>query len=289
MTSRRICDIIKNAKKQQKGEKMKKERVDLLIIDPQNDFSHPNGSLFVKNADMDMCRLSKMIERLGNKIQNINITLDAHHQICISHPLYWTNSKNEHPNPFTIIEIDDVRTGKWRPIYSTFHRRTLDYVESLEKNGRYKLCIWPEHCLIGSWGQNVVNDLYFYLTQWEKKNRINVNYFVKGTNPFTEHYSPFQADVPDPNDISTQLNRPLIQLIEEGDIILFAGEAKSHCCANAAFDLVKNFSNPDYIKKIYFLEDAMSPVTGFENLGDNFFNEMCKLGANFTTTDKFQI
>jgi len=34
--------------------------VHLLIIDPQNDFSNPQGSLFVPGADDDMKRLATM-------------------------------------------------------------------------------------------------------------------------------------------------------------------------------------------------------------------------------------
>ena len=38
------------------------ESINLMIIDPQNDFCLKNGSLSVPGADKDMERLAKMIE-----------------------------------------------------------------------------------------------------------------------------------------------------------------------------------------------------------------------------------
>jgi nicotinamidase/pyrazinamidase len=116
-----------------------------------------------------------------------------------------------------------------------------------------------------------------------------VEYVTKGSNPHTEHYSGLLADVPDPSDITTQLNKNLIDTLESVDIILVAGEASSHCVANSIRDLISNFQNFDCAKKIVILEDAMSPVGGFENLTTDFFNEMKSKGVSFSTTDKFLI
>ena len=48
--------------------------VQLLTIDPQNDFCDPNGSLFVQGANDDMKRLSAMINRLVGKLDDIHVT-----------------------------------------------------------------------------------------------------------------------------------------------------------------------------------------------------------------------
>jgi len=42
------------------------KKIDLLIIDPQLDFCSPKGSLFVPNADKDMSRLAKMVNKREN-------------------------------------------------------------------------------------------------------------------------------------------------------------------------------------------------------------------------------
>ena len=61
----------------------------LLIIDPQNDFCSPEGSLFVKGAEEDCRSIKKVLENLDKKIDSIIITMDMHHFYDISHPGFW--------------------------------------------------------------------------------------------------------------------------------------------------------------------------------------------------------
>ena len=110
------------------------------------------------------------------------------------------------------------------------YRRALTYVQTLAKNGRYPLCIWPPHCLIGSPGHAVMPELFAALLDWEQRFAL-VDYVTKGSNIWTEHYSAVQADVPDPADPGTQINTALIQTLLKADMIAVAGEAGSHCLA----------------------------------------------------------
>ena len=66
--------------------------VHLLVIDPQNDFCDPNGSLFVPGADEDMKRLGGFIERVKDKLNDIHVTLDCHRKVDIAHPIWWRDS-----------------------------------------------------------------------------------------------------------------------------------------------------------------------------------------------------
>ena len=125
------------------------------------------------------------------------------------------------------------------------------------------------------------------LSEWESNSFALVDYVTKGSNIKTEHYSAIQADVPDPQDPSTQLNIGFIQTLESVDQIVIAGQASSHCVANTVRDIVNNFGDPSYAKKITLLTDAMSPVTGFEQFETDFFDDMKKLGVNFSTTEDF--
>jgi nicotinamidase-related amidase len=50
------------------------------------------------------------------------------------------------------------------------------------------MCIWPEHCLIGSPGHCVVPVLNAALQQWAGNKMRTVNYIMKGTNCMTEMY-----------------------------------------------------------------------------------------------------
>jgi len=263
-------------------------KIDLLVIDPQTDFCQPGGALYVTNAENDMSRLAAMIARLGTKINRIHVTLDSHHFIDIAHPQWWKDSKGTAPAPFTIISAQEVESGVWQTRQPGAAKRSLDYLKDLEKSGRYPLCIWPPHCLIGSQGHTVFPELFNALVEWEKNYRM-VDYVTKGSNPFTEHYSAISAEVPDPNDPTTQLNVDLIKTIEEADMLVVAGEAGSHCVANTMRDIRAAYGNDDKMKRVVLLEDAMSPVPGFEKLQAEFFDEMKLAGVQFSTTKQFLI
>lgn len=263
--------------------------IQLVVIDPQNDFCDPKGTLFVPGADQDMkVRLPKMVKRLLGKIDEIHVTLDSHHKFDIAHPMYWKDSAGKHPGPFTCISAQDVEQGKWTTSVPSLYKRSLEYVRTLAKNARYPLVIWPEHCLIGSWGAGVVPELFEQLKAWEDQVAM-VNYITKGSNPYTEHYSGVCADVPDPKDPTTHINKDWIDILQNADIIAIAGEASSHCIANTVRDICTNFTDPKYAQKMVILEDAMSAVPSFEKLADDFFNDMKAKGVQFAKTTDFLI
>ena len=260
------------------------QSVHLVVIDPQVDFCHPAGALYVTGADEDMRRLSGMVERLAPKLDDIHVTLDSHRLIDVAHPITWKDSRGRHPDPFTIITAEDVAEGRWTPALPSLYRRLLDYVRALEANGRYPLCIWPPHCLIGSPGHSVTPDLRQALLGWERQRFAMVDYVTKGSNPWTEHYSAVVADVPDPADPGTQINTRFIQTLTEADVVLIAGEAGSHCLANTVRDIANNFGDDSYVSRLVLLEDATSPVPGFEKFQTDFIREMKSRGMQITTT-----
>lgn len=256
--------------------------VQLLIIDPQNDFCNPKGSLFVNGADQDMKRLAEFVIAKKDKLDDIHVTLDSHHLVDIAHPIFWMDSKGVNPAPFTIITSQDVFGGAWRTTNPQAMDRATKYVKALEANGRYPLCIWPPHCLIGSWGYIVNDELYKALAEWEKDFAM-VAYVTKGSNFWTEHYSAVQADVPDPEDPGTQLNQKLIKDLTDADMILLAGEARDYCLANTVRDIANNFGD-DNIKKMYLLQDCTSDVGNPAGIGEDFVKEMTGRGMNLTDT-----
>lgn len=260
-----------------------KRNIHLITIDAQNDFCDKNGALFVGGADADMARLASFITKNQKRISEVHATLDSHQVIHIAHPIFWTNSKGQNPNPFTLISADDVKNGVWRAYNPKWQGRAQDYVDKLKANGRYVLCIWPPHCLIGTWGHSLVPALANALTTWERETFNRVNFVAKGSNLFTEHYSAVQADVPDDQDPSTGLNTGLIDTLAQADEILITGEALSHCTANSIRDVAKNFGDEN-IKKFTLLTDTSSSVPGFEKLGSDFIVDMSKRGMQLTTT-----
>jgi nicotinamidase-related amidase len=125
------------------------------------------------------------------------------------------------------------------------------------------------------------------LQQWEQQRFAMVDYVTKGSNPWTEHYSAVCADVPDPADPGTQINTRFIQTLAEADIVVIAGEAGSHCLANTVRDVADSFGDDATIKRLVLLEDATSPVPGFERLQAEFIREMRGRGMQVTTTRDF--
>jgi nicotinamidase-related amidase len=260
-----------------------------LTIDPQNDFCIANGpggekgALVVGGAADDMKRLAKFIIKNITRIDEIDCTLDSHQSVHIAHPIFWRNSKGEHPTPFTVITSDDVRNGVWSATYAPFQKRAQKYVDTLAANKRYALVIWPPHCIIGSWGASIVPEVSDALINWEITKFNRVNYVPKGSNFFTEHYSGVKADVEDPGDPMTKLNTRLIDALAKSDEILTTGEALSHCVASTVRDIADEFG-VDNIKKITLLRDTTSSVTGFEKLGNDFITDMVAKGMKVTDT-----
>lgn len=254
------------------------EKIHLVVIDPQYDFCDPEGALFVPGATDDVERLAGMVDRLGEAILEIHCTLDSHHLIHIAHPAWWKDRLGRHPEPFTILNVEALETGEWSVSWPEASSRSLEYVRKLYSNGRYPLCIWPVHCLIGGCGATVMPSLFQAFQRWEAERHALVDFVAKGSNPWTEHYSAVQADVPDPTDPSTMLNKKFIQTLEEADLILLSGEAGSHCLANTVRDVADHFASKSYVEKMVLIEDATSPVPGFEAQQESFVREMTARG-----------
>jgi len=264
-------------------------KLGLFIIDPQNDFVDPNGSLYVPGAENDMSRLAKMIARLEGKITNYYVTMDSHHNLHIAHPIFWVDRNLNHPTAYTMIDSKSVHDGTWRTTIPSLQKWAEEYVDGLEKKGNMQLCIWPPHCLIGTWGNNIYPELYKELSVVETNHPSTlVQYCTKGSNFKTEHYSIFEAEYPDPSDPSTGFNNYFADAINSCDKVLIAGEARTHCVKNSLKSII-TYTNDEFIKKMIFLEDASSNVQipAVVSETDAFFNDLIKKGMEVSTTDKF--
>jgi nicotinamidase-related amidase len=260
-----------------------------LIIDPQVDFCDPHGALFVAGADGDMVRLARLLGKVGDKITALHVTLDSHHAVHIAHPLWWQNKAGNPPAPFTIITLAEVEAGMWRVAQPDTEERTRAYLRGLQEHGRYPLCVWPYHCLIGSAGHAVAPVLFESLRAWEGTGpngfRV-VHYVPKGDNLYTEHYSALRADVPDLSDPNTLPNLPLVQQLESADLVLIAGEAGSHCVANTVRDLVELSEDKDLAKRLVLVSDAVSPVGGFEAYQAQFIRDLTGKGMRVVSASE---
>lgn len=269
-------------------------RIRLLIIDPQMDFCDgpADGALPVPGAYADMIRLAAMIDRLGSRIGQMDVTLDSHRSVDIAHPTWWVDGQGANPPCFTIISAQDVDEGVWIARNPAWRQRSVDYVRQLEANGKYALVIWPPHCLIGSPGHAVHPELFAALKRWEEREFGRVNFVTKGANPFTEHYSAVAAEVPDPTDPLTLRNDGLLDGLKDCDILLIAGEALSHCVKSTVTDIADNLG-AEHVGKFVLLTDCTSPVPAVPNgpdfpaAGRAFIAQMQARGMQIATSTDF--
>lgn len=283
-------------------------RIDMFIIDGQNDFCDPKGALYVTGAEAETEKVKQMIKRLrkpgGHRIHKLNATLDSHHRNDGSHNISWKKPNGQSPDPFTIVTRQLVKDQQvvprfpiavWEGKVIPSYEWALKYSEALELRGRCPLCLWPVHCEIGKWGQNVHPALAEAYDDWTDATGTWINYISKGQWPFTEHYSGLVADVPDPTRPETQMNIEVIQDAMQADMIVWAGWAGSHCLKWTALDAINFFGNGnnEFIKKCVFLEDASAAVPNppggpdFAQWRKDFLSEVAQRGATVTTTEKF--
>lgn len=280
----------------------KKLPIQLLIIDPQNDFVDiPQGelprvrqpgaiddsiwwspALPVAGAHDDMLRLGEFIRQGMRGIEDITVTLDSHHYVGIERPTFWMKADGSEVSPFTQITSQMVRMGEYLPRNSSLVNRVLSYLDALEQQQRYTLMVWPVHCEIGTVGYAVHDAVRGAYNQWEKSFCGVVQKVTKGSNPMTEHYSAFAAEVMDPADPSTQVNMSVIESLRDS-MILVGGEAGSHC-VKSSIEHLTQYIGDQYLSNIVLLTDCISPVAGFEAQYQNFLSDMKAKGLQTATT-----
>ncbi len=257
-----------------------KTRICLLLIDVQNTFCIPNFELFVggksgTGAVNDNQRLCEFIYRNLGVITTIAPTMDTHTAMQIFHPIFWVNAADEHPTPAaTSITPADIDQGIWKvnPAvafslgydYEFLEKYAYHYVKQLTQDGKYPLTVWFYHSMLGGIGHALVSSveeaIFFHCIARNSQTQFE----IKGNNPLTENYSVLRPEVLEGIDkrAIAQKNTRLIQQLLDFDVIIIAGQAKSHCVAWTIDDLLTEIQqlNPNLAKKVYVLEDCTSPV-----------------------------
>lgn len=252
------------------------KKVAILGIDLQNDFTLPSGSLFVKNADKDIVRIVDFIRAQAHNIDYIALTLDSHQPIHIAHQIYWKDDSNNNPEPYSTIYADDVKNNKWIPQYNK--DKALLYLEQLEAKGE-ACTIWPMHCILGSNGWAINHIITDGLIEWATSYSKSYELFYKGYSQSTEHYSIFRAAVEWKEEPHTQLNKTLLDKLNNFDEILLVGEAADYCVANSLNDILKE--NKELTKKIIVFTDCMSWIDLKNERAIAIFEKAAKAGVQF--------
>lgn len=259
---------------------MNKNNSCILVIDAQIDFCDlPGSPLPVPGAVKDIERISKFIENVNP--HSIYSSLDNHYPLDIAHIIWFRDAKGNYPDPFTIIEPEDVECGRFTPVKDP--KRTLQYLYDLRTNGEFKHMLWPLHCITGTPGQTLHPTYQKALNEWMIKNSRWVNFIRKGTNPLTEHFGIFRANVPLPEDSTTNVDQATFKTIEDHDTVYIAGEARTHCVANSLRQMLQ--IAPSLAPKIVVLEDCMSDVKDlpqdFYDMVDGIYADARSKGVQF--------
>jgi len=270
------------------------EKIALLVVDCQNDFCDPNGSLFVKGAEGDVVRMANLIFRFGEKINNIYATMDWHPYLSIFHNVLWEDQNGKTPDPFTTISWVDLINKKYMPKNKKDdmeYECALTYTKKVEDKTGCQLVLWPVHCVQGTWGSNIVPGVNTAFQDWQRKTAKNVEYILKGTNPFTENYGAFKTEVAVDGADGMKYNFDLFMKLAASDTILVGGEAGSHCVSKTIEQLTypkpDAYGVDDPIKKVVWLEDAISPVSGFEEKQEKFIEWAKTKGMRAAKTTDF--
>lgn len=254
-------------------------RVCLVAVDVQNTFCLPDFELFVggssgRGAVEDNRRLCEFIYRNLGAITTIVPTLDSHQALQIFHALFLVDEHGHHPAPMTEITSAQVAQGAWRvdPRAAAAvgmepkeaNRFLAHYTQTLEATGKFSLTIWPYHAMLGGLGHALVSSIEEAIFFHSVARFARVGFEIKGANPLTEHYSVLGPEVtrgPDGSEIAHH-NEALVERLLDFDVVIIAGQAKSHCVAWTIDDLLRGIDRRDreLARRVYLLEDCTSPV-----------------------------
>jgi nicotinamidase-related amidase len=256
-----------------------KLKISLLLVDVQNTFCIPNFELYVggtsgTGAVDDNHRLCGFLYRNLNLITQICLTMDTHQAMQIFHCIFLVNDKGEHPAPFTLITADDIEKGIWKfnpqlssslQIDETYGQEFLGhYARQLKAGGKYDLTIWPYHAMLGGIGHALVAAVEEAVFFHSIARLSQPDFQEKGGNPFTENYSVLSPEVLEDSagERIAEKNAGFIRKLLDFDVVIIAGQAKSHCVAWTIDDLLSEISGFDkkLTEKVYLLEDCSSPV-----------------------------
>lgn len=255
-------------------------RTNLLLVDVQRDFCFPEGSLFVggrsgTGAMDDNDRLARFVYRNLHLISEITCTLDTHFPHQIFFPSFWVDRAGAPLEAHREIAREEVAAGDVRPNPDLAHwlaggdqgwlaRQAEFYCAELERAGKYRLYLWPPHCLLGGDGHvlaGVVQEARLFHA-FARSARDGTE--IKGGHPLSENYSVFAPEVLLTHDGGSlgAPNRELALSLLSADALVVAGQAASHCVKSSLEGLLEVIleEDPALAKKVYVLRDCMSAV-----------------------------
>lgn len=262
-------------------------RVILLLVDPQVDFIHPDGSLSVPGAVEDTRRTIEWVFQHTAELTAIAASLDSHIPTQIFYPTWWIDQNGNHPAAYTAITREEVDQHKWRPVYE--EAWSIQYVRELQERAKKTLMIWPYHTMIGTPGHSITPALYEAIAYHAAARQSRPEFLTKGMIPKTEHYSLLEPEVKVPGAPQGALNQDFLGMLASYDMVYVAGQAKSHCVLETITSVMRHFADqPDQIARWRLLTDCMSSVThpeiDFEAQANDILSQYAQEGLTLVTS-----
>ncbi len=231
----------------------------LFITDPQNDFCDASrGSLALPNAEADCRMIRDMLEHGADFFDSVVVSMDMHKEQSVFHDVFWLKDGK----PIKGIDtIDRTNVDRFRP-------RNGDYDRFIPRErilqGRCGIDVWPVHCVIGTWGNAINDDVQTALHEWSCATGKYVEYLFKGMDPFREEYSVYTSN----HDRITSL---LLAAGGGNTTVWFCGEAASHCVYFTIRDTYANLERSDVGRiGLRLISNCASYVPGFEPMEERY-------------------
>ena len=267
---------------------MKKEKIALFGIDFQNDFIDKSSPMCVNGAIDDVTRFGEFILNNVEKIDNIFLSMDTHHYYHIAHSCFWVDKDGNHPSAFSTITCKEIY-DKWFPSHKDVSEEYIrSYFETLESKNK-ELTIWPLHCLEGTRGWALADELIEPIKEWSHRHQKYPTFIYKGRNMLTEHFSALEAIMLIELDSSTYFNYDLIYQLKDFDKILIGGEAATHCVKETIQSLLRA---PEIVQNSILVSDWASPIGGNKpyNFSDDLtYNSFMESGGLIVSQDNITI
>ncbi|KAL7620879.1 NAD(+) salvage pathway protein [Parahypoxylon ruwenzoriense] len=171
----------------------------LIVVDLQEDFCPPNGSLAVANG--------RDITLLINKLLAFPFVIKA-------------ATKDWHPRDHVSFAANHEGKAPFKD--------TITIVNPYNESETYESRLWPVHCVQGTWGAELVPELH--VSQLDLV-------LEKGTDPRVEMYSPFYDPFISPRVYDSGLVRILRD--KQITDVYVVGLAADYCVKNAVMDATK--------------------------------------------------
>jgi len=254
-------------------------------IDFQKAFVCPGEPLCPAGAFEDVVRFSNFITEAEEDIVDIFLTVDQHPIAHIGHPGWWLTSEGVSPEPFTLVNLLALESGAIQAADPKKQEYAKRYIDPIRGS-----MIWPVHCVPGTQSYELSNNLVAAVHSWENSGPGRIATMAKkGYHQDLESFGIFEPEYKGHGNILADFNDNLLGNLLFGNLpIVVGGEARSHCVRCSVEQMVQRIQDYNLgfdLKKIVLLEDCMSDVTGYEEQGIRFLENMAKQGCTVATVE----